>query len=140
MKDFKDKVVVITGGATGIGYAFAKRLGKEGAKIVIAGIREDRVKEATNSLKELNIDCASLVCDVTNEDDLIKLETFSRSQFGSIDVLINNAGIAGVRKTVFEMTAGEAQQVLDVNFYAVWNAIRIFGCLLYTSPSPRDRG
>ena len=136
MKDFKHKVVVITGGATGIGFAFAKRLGKEGAKVVIGGIREDRVNKAASSLKELNIDSASLVCNVTKEDDLIKLEAFARNQFGSVDVLINNAGIGGVRKTVFEMTAAEAQQVLDVNFYAVWNAIRIFGKEMIASATP----
>lgn len=127
MKDFNNKVAVITGGATGIGFALAKRFGKEGAKVVIAGLRKNRLEEAVNSLQEQGIEAVYSVCDVTKEKDLIELEQFARDQWGSVDILVNNAGIGGVSKTVFEMRPEEVQQVLDVNFYAVWNAIRIFG-------------
>ena len=50
MREFKDKVVVITGGATGIGFSFAKRFGGDGAKVVIAGLRENRLQEAVANL------------------------------------------------------------------------------------------
>ena len=56
MKDFKGKVVVITGGSTGIGFSFAKQFGHEGAKIIICGLRENRIDEALSALKASGIE------------------------------------------------------------------------------------
>ena len=136
MKNFNNKVVVITGGATGIGFALAKRFGKEGAKVVIGGRRENRLEEAVNKLKDEGLEVVAKICDVTKESDLIQLEEFTRNKFGRVDVLFNNAGIGDVRKTVFEMRPEEAQATLDVNFYAVWNAIRIFGKNMIAAGTP----
>lgn len=136
MKDFNNKVVVITGGATGIGFALAKRIGKEGAKIVIAGLRENRLKEAVSELKEQNVEATYQICDVTKESDLIQLEQFVTDKYDRVEVLINNAGIGGVRKTVFEISPEEVQATLDVNLYAVWNAIRIFGNKMIAAGRP----
>ena len=127
MQDFNNKVAVITGGASGIGLALAKRLGKEGAKIVIGALRPDRLEGALAQLQELNLEAVGQICDVRKEADLIALEQFARSTFGSLEVLVNNAGVGGTPNTVFDMSAVQVQEVLEVNFYAVWNAIRIFG-------------
>ncbi len=56
MESYKEKVVVITGGATGIGFSFAKQFGNEGAKIVIAGRRENKVNDAVQKLSELGFE------------------------------------------------------------------------------------
>jgi len=136
MKDFKNKVVVITGGATGIGFALAKRFGKEGAKIVIGGLREKRLQEAVSTLKRLEIEAAYQICDVTKENDLVLLEQFSRSHFGSVDVLINNAGVGSARKSVFDTSSEEVAAILDVNLFGVWSAIRVFGKKMIAAGTP----
>lgn len=136
MKDFNNKVVVITGGATGIGFALAKRLGKEGAKVVIGGLREHRLTEAVSHLQKEKIEAVFQLCDVTKANDLEQLEQFTRDKFGSVDVLINNAGVGGVQKTVFEISPEEIHSTLAVNFYGVWNAIRIFGQKMIAAGTP----
>lgn len=136
MKNFKNKVVVITGGATGIGFALAKRFGKEGAKVVIGGIREHRLSEAVNALIEQGIEAVYQLCDVTKEKDLIQLEQFSRNHFGSVDVLVNNAGIGGARKSVFDINQEEINELLKVNLFGVWAGIRIFGKKMIAAGTP----
>ena len=86
MKDFNNKVVVITGGATGIGFALAKRLGKEGAKVVIGGLREHRLTEAVSQLQKEGIAAVYQLCDVTKVNDLTQLELFTRNTYGSVAV------------------------------------------------------
>lgn len=144
MKDFKNKVVVITGGGTGIGFAFAKRLGQEGAKIIIAGIREDRLVTSTNQLKELGIVADYRLCDVRKTEDLIHLEADVRSTYGRVDVLFNNAGIGGQSQSIIDSTPEEVMTIMEVNFFGAWNAIRIFGkgmreagtpCAIYSTGS-----
>lgn len=144
MKDFKNKVVVITGGATGIGFALAKRLGQEGAKIIIAGIRPDHLQKAVTSLTDLGIEASYQLCDVTKEADLVQLEKYVRTTYGSVDVLFNNAGIGGVSQSIIDSTESEVMNILGVNFFGAWNAIRVFGkqmkaagtpCAIYTTGS-----
>lgn len=144
MEDFKNKVVVITGGATGIGFALAKRLGQDGAKIIIAGIRKDRLQKATDTLVKLDIVASYQICDVRKEKDLINLESHTRSTFGTVDVLFNNAGIGGMSQSIIDSTPEEVMKILDVNFFGAWNAIRVFGkqmrnagtpCAIYTTGS-----
>lgn len=136
MKDFNNKVVVITGGATGIGFALAKRFGQEGAKIMIGGLRENRLQEAVAVLKEQGIPVDYQVCDVTKEADLIQLEQNTRNTFGSVDVLVNNAGIGGPRKSIFNVSPSEIMDCLNVNFFGAWTAIRIFGQKMKAAGTP----
>ena len=136
MIDFENKVVVITGGATGIGFALAKRIGKEGAKIVISGIREERLVESTKALVSLNISASYKLCDVTKEEDLVNLEKHVRSTFGSVDILFNNAGIGGVSQSIIDSTQEEVMNILKVNFFGAWNAIRVFGKKMKEAGTP----
>ncbi len=66
MKDFKDKVVVITGGGTGIGFSFAKRFGGAGAKVVLAGRRQEKLDAAAAKLQELGYQALGCSCDVSD--------------------------------------------------------------------------
>lgn len=127
MKNFKKKVVVITGGATGIGFALAKRFGQEGAIIRIGGLRENRLQEAVEILTAEGITASYQVCDVAKETDLIELEQSTRTLYGGVDVLVNNAGIGGIRKSIFDISQEEIMDTLNVNLFGVWNAIRVFG-------------
>ncbi|MDN4072037.1 SDR family oxidoreductase [Fictibacillus terranigra] len=81
--------ILITGGASGIGLAFAERFLKEGNKVIVAGRREEKLAEAKEKYPELH----TKVCDVSKEDERIALFEWASSEFPDLNVLVNNAGI-----------------------------------------------
>jgi NAD(P)-dependent dehydrogenase (short-subunit alcohol dehydrogenase family) len=91
-KDFRDKVVVVTGGAMGIGYAAAKRFAAGGASVVIGDV-SPHLADVIDELKRGGADVGGKSTDVTSPDDLSELMEFARSTRGGVDVLINSAGI-----------------------------------------------
>ena len=127
MEDFKNKVVVVTGGATGIGFSFAKNLGLAGAKIAICGIRQDRIEEAVAKLKELKIKAVGKMADVSKRAEVEALADFAWTTYGRVDVIINNAGIGGPMKSIIDTIKDEVLQLLDVNLFGVWNGVSVFG-------------
>jgi len=127
MKDFKGKVVVIPGGATGIGFGFAKAFGAEGAKIVLAARRENRLQEAVAELGKLGVEATYTVCDATKPDQIEKLADFAWNWKGHVDALINNAGIVVPQAPVLEMPIEDFERIFAVNFYSVVWGSKIFG-------------
>ena len=91
MRNLKDKVIAITGGATGIGFALAKTLGSEGAKIVIGEPRNEKLLEAVQSLKSLDIDATETYLDVTDIKSVEEFAEFTIKSYSRVDMLINNA-------------------------------------------------
>lgn len=89
----EDKVVLITGAASGIGYEISVDFAEAGAKIVLSDIDEQAVKKAAASLKSKGLDCIGIKCDVTDEEDIKKAIQETVAHYGSLDVLINNAGM-----------------------------------------------
>ena len=89
----KDKVLLITGAAGGIGFVIAQEFYKVGATVVLTDINEEKVKEAAKLLGE---DVLGLKCDVTIEEDIINSIDVTVEKYGSIDILINNAGMQHV--------------------------------------------
>ncbi|ANU16505.1 3-hydroxybutyrate dehydrogenase [Planococcus maritimus] len=90
------KVVLITGAASGIGYEISKDFAEEGAKIVLTDINEDAVKQAADELKGQGFECIGIKCDVTSEDEIKAAIDQTVETFGSLDILINNAGMQHV--------------------------------------------
>ena len=127
MKDFRNKVVVIPGGATGIGFGFAKAFGREGAKIVLAARRENRLNEAVAELEELDIEATYKVTDVTQPDQVEALADFAWAWKGHVDVIINNAGIMVQHAPVLQMPIEDFERIFAVNFYSVVWGSKIFG-------------
>jgi len=127
MKNYKNKVVVITGGATGIGFALAKQFGHEGAKVVICGLRQNRIDEAIEKLKALHIEASGIVSDVSKLADVEKLADFAWATYGKTDVLINNAGINGVQSSIFDISAEDVHNNYAVNVYGTVNGVNVFG-------------
>lgn len=112
----KDKVVVITGGTSGIGRALAFAFGNRGSKIVITGRNEAALQETANTLKDAGIETLALQADVTSEADNRRMAEEAVRAFGKIDVLINNAGIS--MRAIFEEADPEViRQVMDINFF-----------------------
>lgn len=89
----ENKVVFITGAASGIGYEISADFAKAGAKIVLTDIHEDAVKEAAQTLKNQGFQAIGIKVDVTDETELSAAIDQAVEEFGSLDVLINNAGM-----------------------------------------------
>ncbi|TYS69139.1 3-hydroxybutyrate dehydrogenase [Sutcliffiella horikoshii] len=89
----KDKVVLITGAAQGIGYEIGKQFAEAGAKVVLTDLHEENVVEAGEGLNRLGLTARGLRCDVTSEEELKSAIDATVSEFGRLDVLINNAGL-----------------------------------------------
>ena len=131
MKDFKDKVVVITGGATGIGYAFAKVFGAAGARLVLAEPRLNRLQEAVAALADLGVDASYCQSDVSDAESVRKLADFVWRELGQADVLINNAGITAANHPVTDLPLEELHKVFSVNFLVsgMWHQSLASECL-----------
>lgn len=115
----KDKVVVITGGSSGIGKALAEEFGKHGSKIVITGRKQVALDNAMVSLTEKGIDAISIKGDVSLEKDNEQMVKETLDAFGKIDILINNAGIS-MRAPFNDVDLDVIRKVMDINF---WGAI-----------------
>src|SRR5438874_5078871 len=90
--DFRDKVVVITGGSRGLGLLLARRFGAEGAKIVIASRDQDELNRAADELRARGIDVTATHCNVRLRIDVEALIRTATEIYGGVDVLVNNAG------------------------------------------------
>lgn len=89
----KNKIVFITGAASGIGYEIGKAFLREGAKVVFTDINSEKVNEVTETFKEKGMDCFGLTCDVTKEEDIKQAIDATVKKYGSLHILINNAGL-----------------------------------------------
>ncbi len=112
----KDKVVVITGGTSGIGKALAFEFGLKGSRIVITGRNENALSDVERQLRDKGVKVLALVADVTSVEDNNRMAAEAVKVFGRIDVLINNAGIS--MRAIFEEVDPEViHKVMDINFY-----------------------
>ncbi|RED59300.1 SDR family oxidoreductase [Cohnella lupini] len=118
MDNVKSKVVVITGASSGIGEATAKLLAENGAKIVLAARREDRLQTIAQEIEQNGGEAVYLPTDVASRDDMQKLAQFALQQYGRIDVLVNNAGIMPA-SSLHELKVDDWDQMIDVNIKGV---------------------
>ncbi len=128
--ELKDKVVVVTGGAQGIGYAISERFAKAGAKIVIGDIKEGEMAEAADKLRALGTEVATVRCNVAKEEDAERLMQTAVDRFGRLDAAILNAGILRdgllikldkeTGKIKKKMSIEQWQAVIDVNLTGVF--------------------
>ena len=112
----KGKVVIITGGTSGIGKACAEVFGLQGSKIVITGRNQEKLDEAVADLASKNIDVLGIKADVSVEDDNKILRDKTIEKYSRIDILINNAGIS-MRALFNDLDLKVLKQVMDINFW-----------------------
>lgn len=109
----KDKVALISGGASGIGLGTAKVLSAHGARVLLLDLNETAGRAAVEDLVGLGREAAFVRCDVTSEEDCRHAVKVAEEWYGRIDILFNNAGVT-VRKTVVDLTEKEWDFVLGV--------------------------
>ncbi|KAL3691513.1 hypothetical protein R1sor_005164 [Riccia sorocarpa] len=117
------KVAVITGGASGIGEATVRLFTAEGAKVIIADIRD---ADGENLAREVGgTDVARFIhCDVRKEDNIAAAVDLAVSAFGTLDIMYNNAGIIGPRYAIDETPAEELDQIYSINFRGMFLGIK----------------
>ena len=125
MKDFKDKVAVITGAASGIGRALADRCVQEGMKAVLADVEAEPLATAEASLKASGATVLAVQTDVSQVRDVEALAQKTMEAFGAVHLLCNNAGV-GTEAAVWESTLAEWEWVVGVNLWGVVHGVRVF--------------
>lgn len=121
----KNKVVVITGPAKGMGRAVSIAFAKEGARLVLAGRDSAAIEPVAGEARALGANAIVITCDVTKERDCAKLASAALEAFGTIDVLVNVAGGSGpIGKTGAETTQAEFDEIVQLNMTGCFNTMR----------------
>lgn len=112
---FTDRVAIVTGAASGIGLATAKRIGSEGARVVIADLNHEKAEAAAQEIKASGApDAWASACDVSKENEVDATVANTMKRFGRLDVVVNNAGLM-VFKPLAEQTEADWLKVLHVD-------------------------
>lgn len=124
MKNLKDKVALVTGGNSGIGYATAKRLKASGANVIITGRRKDAIEKAAAELQ-----VAGLVADQSRLSDIENLVRQVEEQFDKVDILVVNAGITKF-STIEHIEESQFDEMMNINFKGAYFTLSRFIPLL----------
>lgn len=119
----KDKVIIITGGSSGIGKALAEKFGLEGSKLVITGRKKDQLEYTVAELRNHGFEVIGVVADAGVESDCARVVETAVREYGKIDVLINNAGIT-MRALFEDLQLDVFKKVMEVNFYGLVNTTK----------------
>jgi NAD(P)-dependent dehydrogenase (short-subunit alcohol dehydrogenase family) len=127
MKDLAGKVAVVTGSASGMGFAFANRFAEEGMNVVLADIEAEPLAMAEAAVKAKGAKVLAVRTNVLQDGDVEKLADAAFKTFGNVHVVCNNAGVAGgAGKPVWEAPQEDWDWVFGVNFWGVLRGVRAF--------------
>jgi NAD(P)-dependent dehydrogenase (short-subunit alcohol dehydrogenase family) len=126
MKEFKDKVAVITGAASGIGRALAERCVEEGMKVALADVEVEALTKSEASLKAAGATVLAVRTDISQARDVEALAHKTLEVFGAVHLLCNNAGVAGTAAPLWELTHADWEWVMGVNLWGVIHGLRVF--------------
>lgn len=115
------RVALVTGASSGLGRRFAQVLAAEGAKVVVAARRKERLDDL---VKEIGADrCFAVQCDVTDEAQVIAMFDAAEAKFGLVDTVINNAGMTHASNALTQEIT-EVRKIMDLNVTSVWCVAR----------------
>ena len=129
MKNFEGKVVVITGGASGLGFEFALQAAQLGMHIVLADVQQDALEQARMDLDARGVAVLAMVCDVRHGAQVQALADATMARFGVVHLIFNNAGV-GSGGLIWENSEADWEWVLGVNLWGVIHGVRIFTRLM----------
>ena len=119
---FRDKIAIITGAGSGIGKALAKQLAEKGARLVVCDINQERIEQTQKELEKLGVEIRAWQVDVSDYQAVKNMVDATVEQFGRLDYIFNNAGIA-IGGEVRDITIEDWRAVINVNFWGVINGI-----------------
>jgi len=134
MKEFEDKVALVTGGGSGIGRATALAFAREGAKVVIGNRNVQRGEETVAMIRKAGGEASFKRTDVLVTKDIEALVEHAVKEYGGLDLAFNNAGVEGDVAPITEQTEANYDAVMDVNVKGVWLSIK------YEIPQMLKRG
>jgi NAD(P)-dependent dehydrogenase (short-subunit alcohol dehydrogenase family) len=129
MHSWKDKIVLVTGGSSGLGRVIADGFGGAGAKIVIAGLEGDAVQKAAAEMQSAGCDALGIQADITQQADVDRLFAEAIGRYGKLDVLVNNAG-RSMRGKVLDTTPEQFRDLMELNLIALVRCTRAAAPLL----------
>ncbi len=135
MKNFKDKVAVVTGAASGIGRGFAERCIQEGMKVVLADVEERALMHTAEELSAAGGIVLPVVTDVSNPEAVDALAKKTIDSYGGVHLLFNNAGVGGA-SSIWESTLADWDWILGVNLYGVIHGVRTFVPYMHAQDEP----
>jgi len=124
--ELRDKVAVVTGGASGIGHAIGLALAEKGAHVVVADIERERAESVAKEIAGAGVRSIGLVCDVAREESVEALADAAWKHFGRVDLIFNNAGVSG-GTWLLESSAKDLRWLFEVNVFGVWYGCKAFG-------------
>ena len=130
--DLENKTVIITGASSGIGEATARKLAAEGANVVLAARRKDKLTDLQSDIKKNGGSALVVETDVTDKNDIKNLAEQTKDTYGPCDILINNAGLMPL-SYMKNLHTDEWEQMIDVNIKGVLN------CLAEVLPDMTER-
>lgn len=114
MKDYKNKVMFITGAGHGFGKVISEAAAKKGMRLALVDIDEESLKETYNNIKSVGAEAIMMTADVTNEENVDKAINQTMDKFGQIDILVNNAGIA-LPGRMWELPTRDWEWIMHIN-------------------------
>ena len=122
--DIKGQTAIVTGASSGLGVTFAETLAENGVNLVIAARRHEKLLKVAEDLSsKYNVKVIPVKTDVTQEEQVINMANTAIEKFGSLEILVNNAGIASLSPSV-DMSLEEWKKVIDVNLTGVFLCAR----------------
>jgi NAD(P)-dependent dehydrogenase (short-subunit alcohol dehydrogenase family) len=134
MSMFDGKVVIVTGGGSGIGQAACHLYAREGARVVVSDIDEKGGNETVKAIQEMNGDAIFVRADVSKPDDCQAMVAAALEKYGRLDIAFNNAGIGGEANRTAEYSVEGWQKVISINLSAV------FYCMKFEIPAILNSG
>ncbi len=126
MDNFTGKVAVVTGAASGIGFALAQRFAREGMRVVMADIEDGALEAAVQTLRHAEHDVIGVQCDVAKPESVAAMASRAIETYGKVHVVCNNAGVISSNIPIWEASVRDWQWMFGVNIWGVINGIRTF--------------
>ena len=141
--DLSGKVAIVTGGANGIGKATALRLAQAGANIAIADLKLEDAKAAVKDIEEYGVKALAVECNILKDDDLVAMVDKVVAEFGTINILINNAGGGGGgRENPAKISVDDIRRDFELNVFSGWRLSQLcaphmkesgYGSIIFTT-------
>jgi NAD(P)-dependent dehydrogenase (short-subunit alcohol dehydrogenase family) len=119
MKTFNNKVAVITGAGSGIGRALAVELANQGARIAICDVNAAGLSETANTAKAKGVEVLDKVVNIASREEVAEFAIQVKNQFGQVDLVFNNAGIALGKKSLLDLSYEEWEKIMGINLWGV---------------------
>lgn len=126
MHDFRNKVAVITGAASGIGLGLARTFASEGMTVALLDLRSETLADAARQVQEFGGNVLAIQADVSDCDELERIAQSIEHAFGNIHIVCNNAGVVVHDKTVLETTYQDWDWIVDTNLHGEINVVKTF--------------